>query len=62
MYKVKVTRHFSGAHFLREYKGKCENLHGHRLEKIHEMIRDRVGKYKESPLTEVFVSRSATRP
>ena len=24
-----VKTHFSGAHFLNEYKGKCENLHGH---------------------------------
>lgn len=29
MYKVKVITHFSAAHFLREYKGKCEKLHGH---------------------------------
>lgn len=29
MYKVKVTTDFSAAHFLRGYKGKCENLHGH---------------------------------
>ncbi|MBD3425779.1 MAG: 6-carboxytetrahydropterin synthase QueD [Candidatus Omnitrophica bacterium] len=29
MYKVKVTSHFSSAHNLRGYKGKCEDLHGH---------------------------------
>lgn len=29
MYKVKVTLVFSAAHFLRGYKGKCEELHGH---------------------------------
>lgn len=29
MYRVKVTATFSGAHFLRNYKGKCESLHGH---------------------------------
>ncbi|MDR3112156.1 MAG: 6-carboxytetrahydropterin synthase QueD [Elusimicrobiota bacterium] len=28
-YKVSVTKSFAGAHFLRNYKGKCENLHGH---------------------------------
>jgi 6-pyruvoyltetrahydropterin/6-carboxytetrahydropterin synthase len=28
-YIVSVTKEFAGAHFLREYKGKCENLHGH---------------------------------
>lgn len=29
MYKVKVKAHFSAAHKLRDYHGKCENLHGH---------------------------------
>ena len=29
MYKIKVISHFSGAHNLRNYKGKCEALHGH---------------------------------
>jgi len=29
MFKLMVESHFSAAHFLREYKGKCENLHGH---------------------------------
>ena len=29
MYKIKVISYFSAAHFLRNYKGKCESLHGH---------------------------------
>jgi 6-pyruvoyltetrahydropterin/6-carboxytetrahydropterin synthase len=29
MYSIKVESHFSAAHNLREYKGKCEELHGH---------------------------------
>ena len=29
MYKIKVYENISSAHQLREYKGKCENLHGH---------------------------------
>ena len=29
MYQVSIHTHFSAAHFLRNYKGKCENLHGH---------------------------------
>jgi len=29
MYKIKIIKHFSAAHFLRNYKGKCEALHGH---------------------------------
>jgi 6-pyruvoyltetrahydropterin/6-carboxytetrahydropterin synthase len=28
-FQVSVTKTFAGAHFLRQYKGKCENLHGH---------------------------------
>jgi 6-pyruvoyltetrahydropterin/6-carboxytetrahydropterin synthase len=31
-YKLSVIRNFSSAHYLREYKGKCENLHGHNWE------------------------------
>ena len=29
MYTVSIETHFSAAHLLRNYKGKCENLHGH---------------------------------
>ncbi len=29
MFEVKVETHFSSAHHLLNYKGKCENLHGH---------------------------------
>lgn len=29
MYKITVNDDFSSAHFLREYRGKCERLHGH---------------------------------
>ncbi len=29
MYELMVETQFSAAHQLREYKGKCENLHGH---------------------------------
>lgn len=29
MYKVTVEGNFSSAHNLRQYKGKCEELHGH---------------------------------
>jgi 6-pyruvoyltetrahydropterin/6-carboxytetrahydropterin synthase len=28
-YKLSVTKNFAAAHCLREYKGRCENLHGH---------------------------------
>ncbi len=29
MFEISVVGHFSSAHFLRGYRGKCENLHGH---------------------------------
>lgn len=29
MYEVTVEAHFSSGHYLREYRGKCENPHGH---------------------------------
>lgn len=29
MYKVRIEDNFAAAHFLRDYNGKCENLHGH---------------------------------
>ncbi len=29
MYRAGVWDHFSSAHYLRNYQGKCENLHGH---------------------------------
>jgi len=29
MFKISIKQDFSSAHNLREYKGKCEQLHGH---------------------------------
>lgn len=29
MYKVKIIKSFSSAHYLAQYKGSCESLHGH---------------------------------
>jgi 6-pyruvoyltetrahydropterin/6-carboxytetrahydropterin synthase len=29
MYTAKITMNFAAAHFLADYHGKCENLHGH---------------------------------
>jgi 6-pyruvoyltetrahydropterin/6-carboxytetrahydropterin synthase len=31
-YEVSVSSHFDAAHYLRNYKGKCEKLHGHRFQ------------------------------
>jgi 6-pyruvoyltetrahydropterin/6-carboxytetrahydropterin synthase len=32
MYLISVRAHYDSAHFLRNYHGKCERLHGHRYE------------------------------
>lgn len=29
MFRLKVQDYFSSAHYLKNYKGSCENLHGH---------------------------------
>jgi 6-pyruvoyltetrahydropterin/6-carboxytetrahydropterin synthase len=29
MYEIKIVRFFAAAHFLKDYNGKCEALHGH---------------------------------
>jgi len=34
MYQVSVEGHFDAAHYLRNYGGKCENLHGHRFKVV----------------------------
>jgi len=30
MYEISAVGHFDAAHFLRGYRGKCANIHGHR--------------------------------
>ena len=34
MYQVSVEKHFDAAHYLRDYQGKCEALHGHRYQVV----------------------------
>ncbi|MCX6006314.1 MAG: 6-carboxytetrahydropterin synthase QueD [Chloroflexi bacterium] len=34
MYYISVEESFDAAHFLREYGGKCERLHGHRFKLV----------------------------
>ena len=38
MYEVRVEADFAAAHFLRDYHGKCENLHGHNY-KVYAQVR-----------------------
>ena len=34
MYQVSIEGHFDAAHYLRDYGGKCENVHGHRFKVV----------------------------
>lgn len=38
MYECRVEADFAAAHFLRDYHGKCENLHGHNY-KVYAHVR-----------------------
>lgn len=44
MYEVMVKSSFSAAHRLRNYKGKCENLHGHNCRVEVTVSSDRLDK------------------
>lgn len=44
MYKIKVEAHFSAAHKLRGYRGKCEELHGHNWKVEARVSSDRLDK------------------
>lgn len=34
MYRISVRQHFDAAHYLRNYQGKCEQVHGHRFQAV----------------------------
>jgi len=40
MYELKTEASFDSAHFLTDYYGKCENLHGHRWRMVVYISRD----------------------
>jgi 6-pyruvoyltetrahydropterin/6-carboxytetrahydropterin synthase len=42
MYEISVEKHFDAAHYLRDYKGKCENLHGHRYTIVAKLSVDKL--------------------
>ena len=44
MYIISVRSHYDSAHFLRDYQGKCERLHGHRYEVEMALSFNDVGK------------------
>lgn len=44
MYEIKVEGNFSAAHQLRNYKGKCEKLHGHNWRVLVSVATSKVDK------------------
>jgi 6-pyruvoyltetrahydropterin/6-carboxytetrahydropterin synthase len=44
MYIINVRSHYDAAHFLRNYQGKCERLHGHRYEVEAALAFDSLGE------------------
>ncbi len=44
MYQLFVEEHFDAAHYLPEYRGKCERLHGHRFKVVVRAEGTAVGK------------------
>ena len=44
MFLINVKAHYDSAHFLRNYHGKCERLHGHRYEVEAAFAFDDVGE------------------
>jgi 6-pyruvoyltetrahydropterin/6-carboxytetrahydropterin synthase len=52
MYQLFVEEHFDAAHYLPDYHGKCERLHGHRFKVI---ARFEASKLDESGLAYDFV-------
>ncbi|MCH3967047.1 MAG: 6-carboxytetrahydropterin synthase [Atopobiaceae bacterium] len=43
MYGLKTESYFDSAHFLADYHGKCENLHGHRWRVVAYISQDDLG-------------------
>jgi len=43
MYQLFVEEHFDAAHYLPEYNGKCERLHGHRFKVVVRLEAEFVG-------------------
>jgi len=44
MFQVSVEGHFDAAHYLRDYGGKCENLHGHRFKVVVSLKAEKLNK------------------
>ena len=44
MYEISIEEEFAGAHFLKNYKGKCEKLHGHNWKVVITISGETLGK------------------
>ena len=44
MYEITVEKHIDAAHYLRGYKGKCENMHGHRYKIVVKVSAPKLNK------------------
>jgi len=44
MYQISVEEHFDAAHYLRNYGGKCENLHGHRFKVVVTVVASKLNE------------------
>ena len=42
MYGITVEKHFDAVHYLRGYKGKCEEMHGHRYRVVVKISADKL--------------------
>ncbi len=51
MYQLFIEEHFDAAHLLRDYHGKCENMHGHRFKVV---IRLKATKLQQNGLAYDF--------
>ena len=46
-FSLKTQNYFNAAHFLTNYKGKCENLHGHRWQVIVYLYKENLSSQGE---------------
>ncbi|MFH0914029.1 MAG: 6-carboxytetrahydropterin synthase QueD [Chloroflexota bacterium] len=44
MYQISVEGHFDAAHALRGYRGRCENLHGHRFKVVVKIMAEKLNE------------------
>ena len=44
MFEITVEKSFEAAHYLRDYKGKCENMHGHRYTVVVKVSADKLNE------------------